>query len=367
MPTPLARVRHGARWLRALSRATLAVEQRIVGCRFDLIFANRTFAWLVAAALSRRLGTPYVIRAGSRLAHPSLVFGLEVLGRVAPPAAAFYNCAAVESAIAPHLRCPSIRLPNAVDLVRFAPPTQGERAAARARLGVRQDDLLVGLAARPAPEKGLDFLAEVSAKIRRQQPRARVLVAGDFAFRSHYEARLRAEGLGEYVRFLGHVASMPDFFKSVNVTVLTSREHSIEASPNALVEAMASGCPIVSTAVGGVPELVRNGREGYLVGEGDTAQFAARVLELLGSTDRCNAFGARGRARAESHHRISAVVTDLARDIRSIASTRHSIASCSLPFGVPSCESIIHSVPLSTCSSTRRPSRPSSSSPAAAI
>jgi glycosyltransferase involved in cell wall biosynthesis len=360
----LQRLTRGAKWAGALARATFEVERRIRGQRFDLIFANRTFAWLVAALLSARLGTPYVIRAGSRPAHPALALGLEMLGRAARPAAAFYNCAAVEHAVAPHLRCPSFRLPNAVDLCRFAPPSNHERTAARARLGFHKGDLLIGLAARPAPEKGFDFLADASAKIRARQPRARVLVAGEFGFRAHYEARLRAAGLGEYVRFLGHVPSMPDFFKSVNVVVLTSRERSIEASPNALLEAMATGCPVVSTAVGGVPELVRHGSEGYLVREDDAAAFASRVLELLGSAERGEAFGRRGRARAESH-RISTVIADLAEKLRFVASTRAFAASPSI--GVPSCELTIHSEPLSTCWSTRHPSRASSSSPGAAI
>jgi glycosyltransferase involved in cell wall biosynthesis len=362
---PLQRLRRGAEWVRALTQATVQVERRTRGHRFDLIFANRTFAWLVAAALSARLRVPYVIRAGSRPAHPALSFGLEVLGRTSHPAAAFYNCAAVEAAIAPHLRCPSYRLPNGVDLSRFAPASDHERAAARSRLGLGAKDLLVGVAARPAPEKGFDFLAEVSARLRARQPEARVLVAGEFGFRAHYEARLRAAGLGEYVRFLGNVPSMPDFFRSVNVVVLTSRERSIEASPNALLEAMASGLPVVSTAVGGVPELLRHGREGYLVREDDAAEFAARVLELLGSVERCEALGRCGRARAEAHHRNSVIVADLARNLRIVASTRVPVRPSSI--GVPSCASTIHSGPLSTCWSTKAQSRASSSSPGVAI
>src|SRR5689334_1383024 len=62
-------------------RSVREIERRTAKESFDLIFANRTFAWLVAAGLSRALGVPYVIRAGSRLAHPALAVPLRVLAR----------------------------------------------------------------------------------------------------------------------------------------------------------------------------------------------------------------------------------------------------------------------------------------------
>jgi glycosyltransferase involved in cell wall biosynthesis len=360
--TIAARVRAGAAYLRAPFRAASEIERQVRGRRFDLIFANRTFAWLVAARLARRLGVPYVIRAGSRPAHPLLAVGLELLGRAAPPAAALYNCRAVERAIAPRLRVPSFLLRNAVDVRRFSPASAAEQAVARARLGLPRDALLVGLAARPAPEKGFDLFARMVATVCASDPRARFVVAGDFPWRAHYEAELRSAGLGGAVRFLGHVNGMVDFFRSVDVAVLTSREHSIEASPNALLEAMASGLPIVSTAVGGVPELVAHAREGYLTRDGDAEEFAARVLALLRVPALRREMGARGRLRAEEH-RVPLVVGELAQRLRAIASSV--LIQSSL--GDDSCESITPFALPSTCSFEGPPSRPSSSSPGAAI
>lgn len=313
---PLGSVWYFESWLESLARSTTAIERSMRKGRYDLIFANRTLAWLVAASLSRRLDVPYVIRAGSRLAHRGLALGLPLLDHAARPAAVFSNCQAVDRAIASHFHAPRYFLPNAVDPEEFAP---GASAPARARFKLPLGVPLIGLAARPAPEKGFELFARVVARVRARRPDARFVVAGEFGWREHYESQLWAAGLGDATRFLGHVDAMSDFFRAVDVVVLTSRAQSIEASPNALLEAMATERPIVATAVGGVPELIANGQEGYLIREDDDAQFAARVIDLVDAPERRAAFGRAGRERAVSHHQVSVVVSALARDLRDIA------------------------------------------------
>src|SRR5262249_13669837 len=106
--------------------AAAIIEHHLRGRSPDVIFANRTFAWLVAAVLSRRLGVPYVMRAGSRPAHPVLGPLMSLLDRVARPAAVFYNCRAVKSSVAARFDCPAFELPNVVDGRRFAGATEEE-------------------------------------------------------------------------------------------------------------------------------------------------------------------------------------------------------------------------------------------------
>src|SRR5262249_42883958 len=148
--------------------------------------------------------------------------------------------------------------------------------------------------------------------------------AGEFGFRPLYEARFRALGLTDAVRFLGHVDAMENFFRAMDVVILTSRAQSIEASPNALLEAMSTGRPVVATAVGGVPELVCGGVEGYLVGEWDDAGLASHLLALLRFPELRERLGRAGRARVVSQHGISTVVGAFAGDLRRVvaASTR---------------------------------------------
>jgi glycosyltransferase involved in cell wall biosynthesis len=204
-----------------------------------------------------------------------------------------------------------------VDGKRFSSASDEERASARARLALPSGVPLIGLAARPAPEKGFGLLEQVVVRVRREHPDARFVVAGDFTLRRFYEARFASAGVGNAVRFVGHVdAAM--FFRAVDVVVLTSRERSIEASPNALLEAMASCRPIVATAVGGVPELVRHGVDGYLTTDVDAEGFSANVSRLIAFPELRAEFGRNGRARALSDHRPSIVVGRLVRDLRHV-------------------------------------------------
>jgi glycosyltransferase involved in cell wall biosynthesis len=146
----------------------------------------------------------------------------------------------------------------------------------------------------------------------------RFVVAGEFGWRAHYESQFRAAGIGAAVQFLGHVDAMGDFFRALDVVVLTSRKGSIEASPNALLEAMATGRPIVATAVGGVPELIEHGREGRLVEPDDAAHFADHVTVLLTSPGHRAELGRAGRRRALLHHRASMVVARLSEHLRAV-------------------------------------------------
>jgi glycosyltransferase involved in cell wall biosynthesis len=354
---PFGRVLYGASWVRSVHRAAVEIERAVRGSRFDLIFANRTLAWLVAAQLSRRLRTPYAIRAGSRPVQPLLRHLLPLLDRAAPPAAIFTNCRAVEQVMAPCFRCRAYSLPNAVDVDRFAPTSPSESKAARRRLGLAQVGPLIGLAARPAPGKGFDLLERVVLLVHRSRPSAQFVVAGDFGWRRAFEARFSALGLKHTVRFLGQLDGIEDFFHAVDVVLLTSREHSIEASPNALLEAMAAGRAVVATRVGGVPELVLDGLQGYLVSDGDSAAFARRVLDILDDGERRTAFGRAGRALAVSHHRTSTVVSQFARDLAEVAS--ESAARETSHEGASSCESTTRFVPFTTSSFTELRSKPS--------
>ena len=315
--------------------AAATIERQARELRPEIIFANRSFAWLVAGLLSRRLRVPFVIRAGSRPAHPILGPMMSLLDHIARPSAVFYNCRAVRRSIASRFDCPAFALPNVVDGRRFASASKEARARARAELGIAVGSKIVGLAARPAPEKGFDFLERVVVRIAREDPEARFVVAGDFALRKSYEERLASVGAGNAVRFLGHVDAAT-FFRAVDVVVLTSRARSIEASPNALLEAMASSLPVVATGVGGVPELVRHGIDGYLTADDDVEGFVAHVVRLLGSPSLRAELGRSGRIRALAGHRPSTVVAQLVSDLHEVVASHRELDRSSP--GVP-CES----------------------------
>jgi glycosyltransferase involved in cell wall biosynthesis len=148
------------------------------------------------------------------------------------------------------------------------------------------------------PEKAHDVLFRATADLVTRHPRLRLRVVGDGPARAALEALARSLRLDRVVEFLGHREDVPAIAADSDIFVLPSRS---EASPNAVIEAMAAGLPIVATDVGGIPELVDHERNGLLVPPDRPAALAAAVERLVTAPDLAARLGAEGRRRAERH------------------------------------------------------------------
>jgi glycosyltransferase involved in cell wall biosynthesis len=301
-------------------RDWLATQHSLVGLavrhRSELIFASRSTGWLAASGVARGLGIPLVWRGGGRPTSRTELAILAVLARFFCPDLLVANCRAVRGDLAPALRCPTEILPNGVDVQRFDPARV--RARFRHELNLGPGVPVVGFPSRPAPEKGMELLAEVAERTARRVPDVRFLVAGEFGWRPHFEELFAARGLYDRVRFLGHVEDVETFLRSCDVVVLTSKARSIEGSPNALLEAMAMERPVVATRVGGVEEVITDGVEGFLVPDGDADAFSRRLAELLGDRDLQRRMGTAGRAHIVAEHHHEKVAADLARMLHEV-------------------------------------------------
>jgi glycosyltransferase involved in cell wall biosynthesis len=191
---------------------------------------------------------------------------------------------------------------NGVDLEEFArspmPPEDGPRVAVVANLH---------------PYKRHDVFLRAFRLLLDDVPEARATLAGQGVERARLE-RLAADlGLGSSVTFAGQISDPRPIVAASHVVALTS-EH--EGFPNALLEAMAQGRPVVSTRVGGVPELVRDGEDGFLT-SGDPAEIAARIRSLLldpALRDRMGS-SARERAAAFSWDRVVRETEEVYREV----------------------------------------------------
>ncbi len=276
----------------------------------DLIFASRSVGWVAATAVARRENLPIVWRGGSRITRAAERVALRLATPRWSPALFLANCDAVAADFAPYVGRTELLL-NAVDTERFDPRrVRVDRGAAP----------LVGLAARPAPGKGLELLVDIVGRVARDLPEVRFAIAGEFPSRAQYE-RLFAD-VSDRVTFLGHVTDMPAFYARCEVVVLTSDEHSIEGSPNALLEAMAMERAIVATRVGGVPEIITDGKHGLLVEAGDAAAFSQRLVGLLRDDVLRRHLGTAARSRVIAQHGIPAIVGGLADRMREVVA-RH--------------------------------------------
>lgn len=179
---------------------------------------------------------------------------------------------------------------NGIDTERFRPRTAD--AALRASLGLPGDAPVAGIVARLSREKNHEMFLEVARLVRARAPKAHFLIVGEGIDRQRLEQLARDLGVADCVRFLGNRTDVPELLAMIDVFLLTSH---IEASPVSVLEALATGKPVVATRVGSVGETVADGEVGYLVEPGDAALMAERTVELFADARLAQSLGARGR------------------------------------------------------------------------
>src|SRR5205823_14267225 len=119
------------------------------------------------------------------------------------------------------------------------------------------------------------------------------------------EAQIRSRGLEHVCRFLGTIREIETVLAAADVVALPSL---YEGMPNVVLEAMAMGCPVIATAVGGSLELVRHGETGLLVPPGDSTALAGALVEIADSADRRGRMRVRSREVAVAEHGIDRMV-----------------------------------------------------------
>ncbi|MBB1087414.1 glycosyltransferase [Lysobacter sp. SG-8] len=197
-------------------------------------------------------------------------------------------------------------IPNGVDTAKFRPAASaGQRQAMRASLGLGPDEIAFGCVASLYPVKGHAVLLDAFARVHARNPRCRLLLVGSGELAGPLERQAQALGLGAAVTQLGIRADIDRILPALDVSVLAS--HS-EGMSNAVLEAMASGLPVLATAVGGNLQLVRDGVTGCLVPAADVTEMATAMDRLAGDAGLREQLGAAGRRRIEAEFSLETMV-----------------------------------------------------------
>jgi glycosyltransferase involved in cell wall biosynthesis len=207
--------------------------------------------------------------------------------------------------VAPLKKLVSIRLGLELNPFLDAERARGEL---RRELGIGADIPLVGIVARLVPIKAHDVFFQAAARVHEAEPGVQFLVIGDGERRAELEALVASLSLSECVRFLGWRRDLVRSYADLDVVALTSLN---EGSPVALIEALASARPVVSTAVGGVPEVVLHGETGLTVPVSDVPALADAILTLLRDPDLAERLGAAGRRHVYPRYDSSRLVDDV--------------------------------------------------------
>jgi glycosyltransferase involved in cell wall biosynthesis len=185
---------------------------------------------------------------------------------------------------------------NGIDLTPFAAPD--DRRTVRRELGFGDGEFVIVQVAR------LDYLKDHATAVRTlarvvpHRPDARLVLIGEGPERDSIREVVRRHGLEAHVRFLGLRKDVARLLSAADLFLLTSISEGI---PLTVIEAMAAGLPVVSTGVGGLPEVVEEGRTGLLAPSGDHDALARTICRLAGDPALREQMGRLGRQRAEAH------------------------------------------------------------------
>lgn len=195
--------------------------------------------------------------------------------------------------------------PERIEVVHNAiDPQWGRRdveasAALRAKLGIGPEKRVALIVGRLSAEKDHGTLLEALRRVRSMTPEAHLAIVGDGPERPRIEAAVRALGLAGAVTLTGQVPSAEPYYGIADICVLSSLS---EGSPNALLEAMAAGTPVVATAVGGIPEMVTNGESALLIQPGDCQAMTGAIAALLADGELARRLAARAREVVLKRH-----------------------------------------------------------------
>ena len=218
----------------------------------------------------------------------------------------------VEIGIAPAQRFAVVRL--GIDLEpRVA--TGIDPRAMRRRLGIPSERFVVGWFGRMTAVKRTRDLVDALVALRARGVDACLLLVGDGSDRETLEAYASERGVARELFFLGYQKEVGDWYALADAVVLTSVN---EGTPVSIIEALAAGRPVVTTDVGGVGDVVRDGVDGYLVGVGDADAMASRLAEIAGDPELAARLGASGRSRVIERYAVTRLVDDVDRLYRSL-------------------------------------------------
>ncbi len=190
---------------------------------------------------------------------------------------------------------------NGVDTEKYRPGPASETL--RDTLGIKPGEKVVTTIASLKPEKSLDVMMRAAGGVAKHHDNVRFLFVGRGPARDHLQALADDLGIGNRVVFAGLREDVDEILRLTDVLTLSSRPGP-ETLPNVVLEAMATGLPVVTTEVGSVRELVIDGENGFVVPVGDHEALASRIRDLVADTDLAQKMGAAGRAIAETRFPI---------------------------------------------------------------
>ncbi len=215
--------------------------------------------------------------------------------------------------VAPESKFRVIRL--GIELDTRVSSDRKARAETRRVMGIPDDRFVVGWIGRMTAVKRTDVVLNAFRALRDEGVDAVLCMVGDGPDRVAVEELAGELGIVRHCLFPGYQEEVGPFFAAFDVFVLPSGN---EGTPVTAIEALASGCPVVATSVGGVPDVVDDGVDGFLVEPGTVDGLASRLGELARDTELRTRMGAAGRERMQTRYSVDRLIDDVDRLYREL-------------------------------------------------
>lgn len=281
----------------------------------DLVHAHLPLAGVVARLAGRLAGIPVVYTEHSlqERYHP-LTRGMNMATwRLQSAAIAVSGEAATSVRRRVGDAVPLTVIRNGIDVTAFD-PSASTRASARCNFAIAGSTPVIGTVAGFRAQKRLDLWLEAASLIMERVPDAHFIIVGDGPLKSKLKNLVASLGIGDRVHFTGLLDDVRPSLAAMDVFMMSS---DFEGLPVALLEAMASGLPVVATSVGGIPEVVDHGVSGYLVPPGQPDALAESAVSLIEDQQFLCEAGAKARLTIEAHFGVER----MAREIESVYSS----------------------------------------------
>ena len=302
-------------YLRSFVSVVLQVRALVKSAKPDIVHANSVRAGLVMSTATIGLRFPIIWHVHDLLPDHPLSAAIRLFVLLRPPK----EIVAVSQASGERLRGTLLKrftrrvkvrvIHNAVPVVPERLPLVSSRTGGIYKeLRVRNGDPLVGIVGNLTPVKGQLELITAFADVLKSVPNALLLIVGSAMFNrgEGYRERLAAEarrlGIVDRIKFMGQRDDIAAIMSSLDLLVLNSKS---EACPLVVLEGMASGVPVLSTSVGGVPELITHGKNGWLIPPDDKSKLANAIVSLLQDSHFRSSISENGRRRVEARFGVT--------------------------------------------------------------
>ncbi len=192
----------------------------------------------------------------------------------------------------------------------------------RKELGITEDQRLVAAVGRLVKIKNIPLFIDAARMARASDPQMRFVLVGDGELRPVLEDHVRSAGLEHAIRFAGWRYDMEEIYSALDTVVISSDN---EGTPVSLIEAMAAGCPVVATRVGGVPDLLEGGSLGRMTPRGDARALAEAMLDVFRDEAKTLEMAVRARRTVLDRYRIERLIADMDRLYTGLLGTKRKI------------------------------------------